>query len=66
MGVLQNVPAVEPVKLSPQKSASLFDIPPAPAITPTAAPAVPENDPGFAEIDDDEPIEELEELDDAA
>jgi hypothetical protein len=54
------------VKLSPQKSASLFDIPPAPAITPTAAPAVPENDPGFAEIDDDEPIEELEELDDAA
>ena len=64
--VLQNVPAVEPVKLSPQKSASLFDIPPAPAITPTAAPAVPENDPGFAEIDDDEPIEELEELDDAA
>jgi PRTRC genetic system protein E len=64
--VLQNVPAAEPVKLSPQKSASLFDIPPAPAITPTAAPAVPENDPGFAEIDDDEPIEELEELDDAA
>jgi PRTRC genetic system protein E len=64
--VLQNVPAAEPVKPSPQKSASLFDIPPAPAITPTAAPAEPENDPGFAEIDDDEPIEELEELDDAA
>ena len=32
----------------------------------TAAPAEPEDDPGFAEIDDDEPIEEVEELDDAA
>ena len=31
-----------------------------------AAPAEPEDDPGFAEIDDDEPIEEIEELDDAA
>jgi hypothetical protein len=54
------------VKAAPQKSASLFDMPPAPATTPTAAPAEPEDDPGFAEIDDDEPIEEVEELDDAA
>ena len=64
----RSVPAkpVEPVKAAPQKSASLFDMPPAPATTPTAAPAEPEDDPGFAEIDDDEPIEEVEELDDAA
>ena len=67
--VLQDAPAakpVEPVKPAPQKSASLFDMPLAPATTPTATPAEPEDDPGFAEIDDDEPIEEFEELDDAA
>jgi PRTRC genetic system protein E len=67
--VTQNVPAAkpaEPAKPVPQKPASLFDIPPAPATTPTVAPAEPEDDPGFAEIDDDEPIEEVEELDDAA
>ena len=67
--VLQDAPAakpVEPVKAAPQKSASLFDMPPAPATTPTAAPAEPEDDPGFAEIDDDDPIEEVEGLDDAA
>ena len=66
--VTQNVPAAkpaEPAKPAPQKSASLFDMP-APATTPTTAPAEPEDDPGFAEIDDDEPIEEVEELDDAA
>jgi len=50
---------------APQMPASLFDMP-TPATTPTAAPAEPEDDPGFAEIDDDEPIEEVEELDDAA
>ena len=55
----------EPVKPAPQKPASLFDMP-TPATTPTAAPSEPEDDPGFAEIDDDEPIEEVEELDDAA
>ena len=55
----------EPVKPAPQKPASLFDMP-TPAATPTAAPVEPEDDPGFAEIDDDEPIEEAEELDDAA
>jgi PRTRC genetic system protein E len=67
--VLQNAPAakpVEPVKPAPQKSVGLFDMPPAPATTPTAAPAEPEDESGFAEIDDDEPIEEIEELDDAA
>jgi len=67
--VTQNAPAatpVEPVKSAPQKSAGLFDMPLAPATTPTARPAEPEDDPGFAEIDDDEPIEEIEELDDAA
>jgi hypothetical protein len=41
-------------------------MPPTPATTPTAAPAELEDDPGFAEIDYDEPIEEVEELDDAA
>jgi len=46
--VLQDAPAakpVEPVKPAPQKSASLFDLPPAPATTPTAAPAEAEDDP---------------------
>ena len=67
--VTQNAPSAKPAesaKPAPQKSASLFDMPPAPATTPTAAPAEPEDDPGFAEINDDEPIEEVEELDDAA
>ena len=66
--VTQNAPSAkpaEPAKPAPQKPASLFDMP-TPAVTPTAAPAEPEDDPGFAEIDDDEPIEEVEELDDAA
>jgi hypothetical protein len=57
-------PAV-PVKAAPQKPASLFDMP-APAAVATAAPAKPEEDLGFAEVDDDEPIDESEELDDAA
>ena len=67
--VTQNAPVTkpaEPARPAPQKPASLFDMPPAPATTPTAAPAEPEDDAGFAEIDDDEPIEEVEELDDAA
>ena len=68
MEVTQYAPTAkpaEPAKPAPQKPASLFDMP-TPATTPTAAPAEPEDDPGFAEIDDDEPIEEVEELDDAA
>ena len=66
--VTQNVPAakpVEPTKPAPQKPASLFDMP-ITATTPTTAPAEPEDDPGFAEIDDDEEPEEFEGLDDAA
>ena len=66
--VTQNAPSAkptEPAKPAPQKPASLFDMP-TPATTPTAAPNEPEDDTGFAEIDDDEPIEEVEELDDAA
>ena len=66
--VTQNAPSAkpaEPAKPAPQKPASLFDMP-TPATTPTAAQAEAEDDPGFAEIDDDEPIEEVEELDDAA
>jgi PRTRC genetic system protein E len=66
--VTQNAPAAkraEPAEPAPQKPASLFDMP-TPATALTAAPAEPEDDPGFAEIDDDEPIEEIEELDDAA
>jgi PRTRC genetic system protein E len=67
--VPQNAPVAkpaEPTKSAPQKPASLFDMPPTPAITPTAAPVESEDDPGFAELDDDEPLEETEELDDAA
>ena len=66
--VNQNAPSAksaEQVRPAPQMPASLFDMP-TPAATPTAAPVEPEDDPGFAEIDDDEPIEEVEELDDAA
>ena len=66
--VTQNAPSAkpaEPAKPAPQKPASLFDMP-APAATTTATPAESEDDSGFAEIDDDEPIEEVEELDDAA
>ncbi|MGD0941816.1 MAG: PRTRC system protein E [Terracidiphilus sp.] len=66
--ILQNTPAtkpVEPVKPVPQKSASLFDMP-TPATTATVTPPESDEDPGFAEIDDDEPIDEGEELDDAA
>jgi hypothetical protein len=55
----------EPAKPAPQKPASLFDML-APAATTTMTPAESDEDPGFAEIDDDEPIEEVEELDDAA
>jgi len=65
--VTQYAPTAKPaelVKPAPQKPASLFDMP-APAAIPTTAPAEPEDDPGFAEIDDDEPVED-EELDDAA
>ena len=57
--------AAEPAKPAPQKPASIFDLP-TPATTPTTMPAEPEDDPGFAEIDDDEPIEEVEELDEVA
>ena len=66
--VTQNVPAAkpaEPEKPAIQKPASLFDMP-TPATILTIPPAEPEDDPGFAEIDDDEEPEELEELDDAA
>jgi PRTRC genetic system protein E len=54
----------EPAKPAPRKPTSLFDMP-APAAAPTTAPTEPEDDTGFAEIDDDDP-EEFEELDDAA
>jgi len=66
--VTKNAPSAkppEPAKPAPQKPVSLFDMP-TPGTTPTTALAEPEDDPGFAEIDDDEPIEEVEELDDAA
>jgi hypothetical protein len=54
------------VKPAPLKTASLFDLP-APAATPTAAPAESEEDSEpFVEIEEDEPMEDAEELDDAA
>ena len=65
--VTQNAPSakpVEPAKPAPHKPASLFDMP-TPAAAPTTAPTEPEDDPGFAEIDDDDP-EEFEDLDNAA
>ena len=66
--VTQYAPATkpaEPVKPAPQKPASLFDMP-SPAATVTTLPDESEEELGFAEVDDDEPIDESEELDDAA
>jgi PRTRC genetic system protein E len=66
--VTQSVPTAkpaEPAKPALQKPASLFDMP-APAATTIATPADSDDDPGFAEIDDDDEPEESEELDDAA
>ena len=55
----------EPAKPAPQKPASLFDMP-APVATTTVTPAESDEDPGFAEIDDDDEQEEFEELDEVA
>jgi PRTRC genetic system protein E len=56
----------EPVKPAPQKTATLFDLP-APAATPTAAPdESEEDDEPFIEIEEDEPVDDTEDLDDAA
>jgi PRTRC genetic system protein E len=56
----------EPVKPAPPKTASLFDEP-APEATLAAAPAEPEeDDEPFLEIEDDEPVQDAEEPDDAA
>jgi PRTRC genetic system protein E len=66
--VTQYVPAAkptEPAKPAQQKPPSLFDIPTA-ATNPITTPAEPEEDPGFAELNDDEPFEDPEELDDVA
>jgi PRTRC genetic system protein E len=66
--VTQSTPTAkpaEPAKSAPQKPASLFDMP-TPAATTFTAPAESDEDPGFAEIDDDDSPEEFEELDDAA
>jgi PRTRC genetic system protein E len=57
------VKPAEPAKPAPPKSASLFDMP-TPATITTVTPAESDEDPGFAEIDD-EP-EESEELDEVA
>jgi hypothetical protein len=64
----QSVPAAksaETAKLAPQRPAGLFDTPTLAATSPVA-PAALEDDPGFAEVDDDEAVELTEELDDAA
>ena len=56
----------EPVKPVPLKPASLFALP-TPAAAPTAAPdESEEDDEPFVEIEDDEPVDDTEELDDAA
>jgi PRTRC genetic system protein E len=63
--VTQYAPTAKPTEPAPQKPASLFDMP-TPAATATVTPAESDEDPGFAEIDDDDSPEEFEELDDAA
>jgi PRTRC genetic system protein E len=62
----KNAKPPEPVKPAPLKPQSLFDVS-APAGTPTAAPLESEEDSEpFVETEDDEPVEDAEELDDAA
>jgi hypothetical protein len=66
--VTQYAPTAKPtesVKTTPQKPARLFDMQ-APAVTAAVTPAESDEDPGFAEIDDDAEPEEFEELDDTA
>ena len=66
--VTQYAPTAKPAELAktaPPKPASLFDMP-APAATATVTPSESDEDPGFAEIDDDEEPVESEELNDAA
>ena len=56
----------ELAKPAPPKTASLFDLP-KPAATPTAAPdELEEDDEPFVAVEDEEPVEAAEELDDAA
>jgi PRTRC genetic system protein E len=56
----------ESVKPAPLKTASLFDLPEQ-AATPTSAPDGSDvGDEPFLEIEDDEPVQDIEELDDAA
>jgi len=55
----------ESTKPAPLKTASLFDVS-TQAATQIAEPAESEEDTGFAEIDDDGPVEESEEIEDAA
>jgi PRTRC genetic system protein E len=65
--VTHYAPTAKPAELAKpalQKPASLFDMP-TPATTATVTPAKSDEYAGFAEIDDDEPVE-FEELDDAA
>jgi PRTRC genetic system protein E len=60
------VKPAEPVKPAPLKTASLFDLP-TPAATPTAAlEESEEDDEPFVAIEEDEPVDDTEELDDAA
>jgi PRTRC genetic system protein E len=62
--VTQNAPSakpVEPAKPAPHKPASLFDMP-TPAATPTVTSAEFNEEPEFAEIDNNEPIEELDDV----
>jgi len=56
----------EPVKPVPLKTASLFDLPTPAATLTTAADDSEEDDEPFVEIEDDEPADDTEELDDAA
>ena len=57
---------IEPVKPAPLQTVGLFDVP-TPATTPTAASTERRaHSESFIEIDDDEPAEEAEDLDDAA
>jgi PRTRC genetic system protein E len=61
-----NAKPPEPEKPAPPKTASLFDLPAPAATTVGAAEESEEEEEPFVEIEDDEPVDDTEEMDDAA
>ena len=56
----------EPTKHEPARNASLFDIEPAPESAPLSTPDADEGEDILAEAADDDPVDEIDDLDEAA